>query len=218
MNNQMDMFSQMNMNNQMMMNLNMNNQMMMNNNMNNQMMMNNNMNNQMNMFNQMNMNNPANMNNNMDMMSLLLQMNNINQMMYNQIMKNFQNLPNQNNQNSYISGGANELRNVNDTGFDPFQGNTKERTNIIFEISSGKKIVMPAPIDVTVFQLLTGFFQKVGLLNKEWQNKINFLYNGRSLLRYKNGMPNNILFSTYSLGSYASPKILVVDLQGLIAA
>ena len=178
------------------------------------------MNNQMNMNSPMNVNGPMNKNmNNMDMMSLLLQMNNMNQMMYNQVMQNFQNMKEQNIQKPTNSGSNDEFRNASDTGFDPFLGNTSRRLNVFFELSTGKAFNVLAPINITVFQLIDGFFQKAGILNPELQRKINFLYNGRSLLRYKDGQKNNTIItnSGFDPNSVMS-KILVVDLQNILGA
>ena len=63
------------------------------------------------------------------------------------------------------SGGNNEVRNYTDTGYDPFQGSYQNRINISFELMTGKKFILKAPKNITVYELIDGFFKRVGILN-----------------------------------------------------
>ena len=75
---------------------------------------------------------------------------------------------------------------------------------------------MPAPINVTIFQLINGFFQKVGILNPDLQCKVNFLYNARTLNRFENQQPNNKTVD--EVGFNDGSKVLVIDLQNILGA
>ena len=174
---------------------------------------------QMNMNNmgQMNMNNMGqmNMNNNMNMMPLLFQMCNMNQMLYNQLMQNFNNMQNsQNMQFNNNSGGNNEVRNYTDTGYDPFQGSYQNRINISFELMTGKKFILKAPKNITVYELIDGFFKRVGILNPDLQCKVNFIYNGLALKRLINEQPNNNIIE--NMGFNHNSKVLVIDFGDVI--
>ena len=183
----------------------------------------NNMNNPMGQMNINNMNNPMgqmNMNNNTDTMQFFCQI-------YNQMMQNMQNMQDllnmqnmQNNPNMTICnnpGGNNEIRDAKDNGYDPFLGNSNIRFNIFFELQTGKRIPVLSPTNITVFQLLDGFFKKSGILNEELQKKVNFLFNGRSLLRIlPNGQKNNTIIS--NIGIIDNTKVLVTDTQNILGA
>ena len=170
------------------------------------------------MMGQMNMNN-------MDLISMMLQMCNMNQMMLNQMMQNnpnfqnFQNNPNfqdmqynQNMQNCSNIGGNFEIRNAVDTGYDPFQNITQNKMNVYFEKMNGEKIMMRAPINITVSELIEGFFQKVGILNPNLKIQVNFLFNGKSLT--KGQMDKKIS----DAGCVDGSKILVIDVKGILGA
>ena len=159
-----------------------------------------------NMFNSMNNNN--NMFNNMNNNNMFNNMNNNN--MFNNMNNNMSNCNNQ--------GSNNDLRNINDTGYDPFKGNIQRRINVFFEDQKGKRIMMPVPANITVFELLDGFFKKVGILNPELQNGANFLFNGicvKRLIGEKKNKNNTLITNAgFSDGS----KVLVTSTQDLIGA
>ena len=160
--------------------------------------------------------------NNMDLMSMMFQMYNMNQMMYNQMMQNnpnfqsqnFQNFQNnQNMQNCSNVGGNSDLRNAVDTGYDPFQNNSQRKINIFFEkMTGGRKIMLLSPINITISELIEGFFKKVGILNPDLKIHVNFLFNGKSL----RNEPMNKLIS--DAGCVDGSKILVVDLKDILGA
>ena len=186
-----------------------------------------NMNNNMNMCNNMNMNNMnmnmnnMNMNNNMNM-ALFAQMCNMNQMM-GQIMQNFQNMQNnqniqnpQNIQNCNNSGGNLDFRNLKVECYDPFYGNSQTRKNVKFIQTTGKIFVVSAPINITVRELIDGFFKKVGILNKSLQKQVGFIFNGRSLKDTKSKELINELISEAGIND--GSKILVVDQGEVLGA
>ena len=177
----------------------------------------------MNMYNNMN-NNNMNMNmnnmNNMNMnMALLAQMCNMNQMM-GQIIQNMQNNQNiqnsQNIQNCNNSGDNLDFRNLQVKCYDPFEGNSQTRINIQFVQTTGKSFVVSAPINITVRELIDGFFKKVGILNKNLQKQVGFLFNGRSLKEVQSKEPINELISEARI--YDGSKILVVDQGEVLGA
>ena len=141
---------------------------------------------------------------------------NMNQMMQNQIMLNFQKMQNLQN----IQKCDNPLNNnegisvLNDYSFDPFQGNNHRRINIFFELNTGRKFRVTAPINITVYELIDGFFKKVGLLNTELQRRFNFLFNGWQLKRFINGEHNNKLIT--DVGLVDGFKVFVVEPQNLV--
>ena len=127
--------------------------------------------------------------------------------------------------NSSNTGGNTDLSNLNDTGYDPFKGIPGPKLNITFEESRGRKIQMVSPVNITVYQLLSGFFQKVGLLNPTLQRHINFIFGGGALNRFvkddpttENGptRPNNKKINAVGIGD--GSKILVLDRQNLLGA
>ena len=159
--------------------------------------------------------------NNDPMMQMMFQMYNMSQMMYNQMMQNnpnfqnqnFQNFQNnQNMQNCINVGGNSELRNAVDTGYDPFKNNFERKININFEKMNGGRIMIPSPINITVSQLIEGFFQKVGILNPDLKIQVNFLFNGKSL---RNGQMDKLITDA---GLVDGSKILVVDLKDILGA
>ena len=180
----------------------------------------NNMCNNMNTNNQMGNNMNSNMFNNMDLMGMILQMNSMNQALFNQMMNNMKNIQNiqntQNMPNCNNAGGNDVVRNLNENNYDPFSGNSQARVNINFQLTTGKKIIMPVPINITVYQLLNAFFEKFGILNPALQCKVNFVFNGLSLKRFINNLPNNA--NIHDVRIMDGSTVLVVDLQNILGA
>ena len=184
----------------------------------------NNMCNNLNIGNQMGNNMNSNMFNNTNLVSMMSQVNNMNQMIFNQIMQNYQTMQNmQNTGNTVIIQhkctnieGNDSVRNPIENNYDPFNGNAQIRYNVYFQLSTGKRVVLSVPINATVSQLLDGFFKKYGILNPELQCQINFVYNGKALKRFINGLPNNKKITDESINN--GPTILVVDLKDILGA
>ena len=189
----------------------------------------NNMNNNMlnNMCNNMNNNMFNNMCNNMNNNMLNIMCNNMNNNMFNNMCNNMNNnmlnimCNNMNNNmnmtNCNNQGNNNDLRNINENGYDPFESSVKRRINIYFENQKGKKIIIRAPENITLLELIEGFFKKVGILNPNYQNEVNFLYNGKSLKELiTHGNKGNEPIS--ELGFTDFNKILVIDFKDFVGA
>ena len=221
--NQMNMnnFNQMNMNNPNQMNMNNFNQMNMNNF--NQMNMNNpnqiNMNNQMNInnFNQMNMNDLNMMNQlNLNMMNF---MNN-----YMKLYQLYNNNGNNNNKNQGKMGITNNSNNsegkkgilpkdkqtITFTAFPQYNG---LRCNIIFQTPAGHKVIMRAPINAKMGDLLLQYISVVGLGPNVLSKGIYFLFNGKKLKKEQ-----DFNKTAQDIGISTASTIVVIDTENLIGA
>jgi hypothetical protein len=210
MNNMNNMNNQMGMNNQMNMNMNMNNQM--NNPMNNQFMMNNPMNNQM-IYNNNNI--LIDQMNNMMGLFMINTMNNLTKV-YNS-MKNSNNNVNKmeivNNNNVNNTNNNNEL-NKKDVSYHMVE---PEKTNIIrmtivFITPAGYKVILNAPANKTLGQILLEYIAKVGVGPNLLENGLYFLFNGQKLTKADyNKTPSQIGINDMS-------NIIVIDPKFVIGA
>ena len=177
---------------------------------------NNNMGNMGNMGNNFMGNN--NMNNN-NMMKMMMNMcnnpNNINFMNNN----NYQNIqPMVNGGNFFVSSVNNNaptesvLKINQEQQFDPFENWPLDgRINFIFDISNGRRINMAVPKDITIAQLLDGFFKKMSILSPLLRRNIFFLFNGTNLKQN-----SQKLLTEFKLNH--NMHIVVVDAQNLLGA
>ena len=175
------------------------------------------------MFNMMLMLNPnLNVNNQINLNNMMMNFMNANPYLY-QMYNNNNNINNNinNNNNNMISlntksndiqnasknGGI--LRNISESSYDPFIGNTNKRIPILFRTGVGIKIMMNVPIDVTVHDLLIAFIHKVNLDESVLGKMIYFLFNGNKI---KLDEKKNII----DYGFVESSNVLVVDASNLI--
>ena len=174
------------------------------------------------MFNMMLMLNPnLNVNNQINLNNMMMNFMNANPYLY-QMYNNNNNINNNiNNNNNMISlntksndiqnasknGGI--LRNISESSYDPFIGNTNKRIPILFRTGVGIKIMMNVPINVTVHDLLIAFIHKVNLDESVLGKMIYFLYNGNKI---KLDEKKNII----DYGFVESSNVLVVDASNLI--
>ena len=215
-------------------NMNMNNNYGMNNNMNmnNNFGMNNNMNNNfgMNMNNNFGMNNNMYMNNNYGMNNMNMNPNIAGQMfmqnMLNQVQQKFIEI---NNQMAQLAQQRTQMININDSTnnnsqnktndrlprkketvvCDPFAGYTGYRINVRFTTPAGNLVLMNAPINAAVYDLLKQYILKIQLGPNVINNGIYFICNGKKI------KPEDM---NKKVGDFLNDNvtIIVIDQKGLI--
>ena len=149
------------------------------------------------------------MNNNMGMMSMMKMMNMMNNNM-NMMM------PMMNNMNNNINVNNNQQPqdlikrgNVSET-YDlyPGQGN---KINVVMAASSGLRIVMPTPADVTIKQHIRNYLRKLNLGDGVLKGGLIFLINAQTMDVNSNNPMSSVCKGNASV-------ITVVDVQNVIAA
>ena len=174
----------------------------------------------MNNLNPMNMNNAMDMNIQMNMMMNLMNdyMNNL-ATLYNN-MKNNMNNNLKNNNNMIIVSDKNKFNSkktvlpekvetVSHTVFPEIPG---DRIYIVFQTTTGHKVIMNVPIKLKFGELMLQYGYKVGVGPKVIEEKVHFLFNGRRLKNEdKDKTPSE-------LGILNLNSIIVVDIQNVIGA
>ena len=202
-------------------NMNMNNNFGMNNMMNNNFGMNNNMNNNFGMNNMNNNFGMNNMNMNPNMAGQMLMQNMINQVQQNfiEINNRMAQLAQQRNQMINNNNSTNNInqnktndrlpRSKETTVCDPFAGYTGFRINVRFTTPAGNLVVMNAPINATVYDLLKQYILKIQLGPNVIMNGIYFICNGKKLRQEDMNRKVGDVFND-------NVTIIVIDQKGLI--
>ena len=140
-------------------------------------------------------------------------MNNQNQN-FNQNMGQFQFSGFGNNMGTGVQGGNLPRRII--PNIDSYPGYFGPRINVIFEISTGPKINIPAPPTETVQGLLIKFCERVGINKKLLEKEIICIYNANYI------KPNNQStlqqFFQQNMGLNDQGKVVVIDAQNIIGA
>ena len=90
------------------------------------------------------------------------------------------NLNNNINNNSF-NNMMNQMNNMDMIKIDPWVGNTEPKLNIEFRFLSGKKIMLAAPDNISIKELIERFWKKSGITDPIEQKKISFSHNGHTL-------------------------------------
>ena len=197
------------------------------------------MNNPMMNINMMNMNNPMmnmnminnSMNNmnmmNMNMMNMNIPMINMNNPMINNNMVNMMNLYQNNlSNNGNFQNNMNNAQNINNSAlgrlprdkstnfYNPFNQNINTNyLNIVFATPSGNKVIISAPVNINIYDLLCKYMERISLGPNLICNGIYFLYDGRKLKKED----YNRLVSEFFNNTNA-PTVVVLDAGNLIGA
>ena len=109
--------------------------------------------------------------------------NNINNNMFNDIMNNMNNMNMINNPNIQMMNN-NMMNNPQNNETNPWAGNNASRINITFLETGGlAKILIAAPEDISIEELIEAYFQRNHITNLDRQNNFNFIHNGKRLKR-----------------------------------
>ena len=127
--------------------------------------------------------------------------------------------PSNNNNNGFQNLGIlprpNQTSNLMDYQ-DPFPGIQGPRINITFETSTGITKNIPAPLSITIKELLTSFAQKVGINENLVWDKIFFIVNGLVIKKEdQNKTVQEYFQSTYNQINF---KVVVFDKSNIIGA
>ena len=140
--------------------------------------------------------------------------NNPNQGVQNNNMRGFQAFPNANNMGTGVKGGNLPRRII--PNIDSYPNYNGPRINVIFEISTGPKVNIPAPPNETVEGLLVKFCERAGISSNLLKKEIVCIYNAN----YVN--PHNKMsiqqFFQQNMGLNDQAKIVVIDAQNIIGA
>ena len=127
----------------------------------------------------------------------------------NQIVQN-----NMNNMGPGVQGGNLPRRII--PNIDSYPWYTGPRINVIFEISTGPKVNIPAPPNETVEGLLIKFCERAGISSNLLKKEIVCIYNANYV------QPNNKMsiqqFFQQNMGLNDQAKIVVIDAQNIIGA
>ena len=85
-----------------------------------------------------------------------------------------------------LRNDINNQNNSSENNFEDFPESAGERIEIIFHVSSGSKICMFPPKNITISKLLSAFMKKVNLNDNLIDTKMKFLYNGGLLKKDDN--------------------------------
>ena len=98
---------------------------------------------------------------------------------------------------------------ANNNYIDPWEGmNSEPRIEILFVSLNGQKFTLRPPKNITIKELIQGFFKMVKIENQNNQN-IKFMYNGKELNKTDSSKIEDI---GYSYGS----QIVVIDMNNLM--
>ena len=127
----------------------------------------------------------------------------------NQIVQN-----NMNNMGTGVQGGNLPRRII--PNIDSYPWYTGPRINVIFEISTGPKVNIPAPPTESVEGLLVKFCERAGISSNLLKKEIVCIYNANYV------QPNNKMsiqqFFQQNMGINDQAKIVVIDAQNIIGA
>ena len=127
----------------------------------------------------------------------------------NQIVQN-----NMNNMGTGVQGGNLPRRII--PNIDSYPWYTGPRINVIFEISTGPKVNIPAPPTESVEGLLVKFCERAGISSNLLKKEIVCIYNANYV------QPNNKMsiqqFFQQNMGLNDQAKIVVIDAQNIIGA
>ena len=127
----------------------------------------------------------------------------------NQVVQN-----NMNNMGPGVQGGNLPRRII--PNIDSYPWYTGPRINVIFEISTGPKVNIPAPPNETVEGLLIKFCERAGISSNLLKKEIVCIYNANYV------QPNNKMsiqqFFQQNMGLNDQAKIVVIDAQNIIGA
>ena len=127
----------------------------------------------------------------------------------NQIVQN-----NMNNMGPGVQGGNLPRRII--PNIDSYPWYTGPRINVIFEISTGPKVNIPAPPNETVEGLLIKFCERAGISSNLLKKEIVCIYNANYV------QPNNKMsiqqFFQQNMGLNDQAKTVVIDAQNIIGA
>ena len=127
----------------------------------------------------------------------------------NQVVQN-----NMNNMGPGVQGGNLPRRII--PNIDSYPWYTGPRINVIFEISTGPKVNIPAPPNETVEGLLIKFCERAGISSNLLKKEIVCIYNANYV------QPNNKMsiqqFFQQNMGINDQAKIVVIDAQNIIGA
>ena len=127
----------------------------------------------------------------------------------NQVVQN-----NMNNMGPGVQGGNLPRRII--PNIDSYPWYTGPRINVIFEISTGPKVNIPAPPTESVEGLLVKFCERAGISSNLLKKEIVCIYNANYV------QPNNKMsiqqFFQQNMGLNDQAKIVVIDAQNIIGA
>ena len=127
----------------------------------------------------------------------------------NQVVQN-----NMNNMGPGVQGGNLPRRII--PNIDSYPWYTGPRINVIFEISTGPKVNIPAPPTESVEGLLVKFCERAGISSNLLKKEIVCIYNANYV------QPNNKMsiqqFFQQNMGINDQAKIVVIDAQNIIGA
>ncbi len=91
------------------------------------------------------------------------------------------------------------------------KGTISEKMNVVFQLTSGKKFIISAAVNMSLKKLFKKFVRKIGFDEKILQKDIYFLYKGERMnINEEKDLRNMEL--------YDNAIILVMDVQGIIGA
>ena len=91
------------------------------------------------------------------------------------------------------------------------------RFNILFITGAGLKIMIPAPCNATVHELLSKFMYKVGVSESLIDDKIFFVVNGKMISFNEQSTVENF-FRNVAFGANQMVNIIVIDASNVIGA
>ena len=127
----------------------------------------------------------------------------------NQVVQN-----NMNNMGTGVQGGNLPRRVI--PNIDSYPGYTGPRINVIFEISTGPKVNIPAPPNESVEGLLIKFCERAGISSNLLKKEIVCIYNANYV--YPNTKKSIQEFFQQNMGLNDQAKIVVIDAQNIIGA